>query len=57
MTGREKKAAALLLRALHPLQRESWHVPAARRLLSGPGLSYQRFVSISFVNLQTGKQI
>lgn len=35
MTGREKKAAALLLRALHPLQRESWHVPAARRLLSG----------------------
>eukprot|EP00434_Breviolum_minutum_P009990 symbB.v1.2.008808.t2/scaffold536.1/size343967/24 len=35
LTGREKKAVALLLRALHPLQRESWHVPAARRLLSG----------------------
>ena len=46
MTGREKKAAALLLCALHPLQRESWHVPAARRLLSGPGLSYQKSVSI-----------
>eukprot|EP00435_Cladocopium_sp_Y103_P035513 s1499_g9.t1 len=33
-TGREKKAAALVLGSLHQMERQSWHLPAARRLLS-----------------------
>ena len=39
-TGREKKAAALVLGSLHQLERQSWHVPAARRLLSSAELSW-----------------
>eukprot|EP00438_Fugacium_kawagutii_P012269 Skav216885 [mRNA] locus=scaffold1042:550620:551960:+ [translate_table: standard] len=38
-TGHEKKAAAVVLRALHGIERQSWHVPAARRLLNSTKLS------------------